>query len=69
MTVQYEELRAEVTAAAVKLFEGDSQAAQAWLNKPLQAIGNEKPYDFMDSPKKIGIVRNIIGRLEHGVWT
>lgn len=69
MNVQYEELRAEVTAAAVALFEGNKQAAHAWLNTPLQAIGNEQPYGFMDSPKKIGIVRDIIGRLEHGVWT
>jgi|AntRauTorckE5430_2_1112549.scaffolds.fasta_scaffold00165_1 putative toxin-antitoxin system antitoxin component (TIGR02293 family) len=65
----FEELLAEVTAEAVELFEGDSQAANDWLHRPLRAIGYEIPYDFMDSPKKIGIVRDIIGRLEHGVFT
>jgi putative toxin-antitoxin system antitoxin component (TIGR02293 family) len=69
MTVQYDELRAKVTAEAVELFEGDSQAANDWLNRPLRAIGYEIPYRFMDSATKIGIVRDIIGRLEHGVVT
>jgi putative toxin-antitoxin system antitoxin component (TIGR02293 family) len=69
MTVYYEELLAQVTAEAVELFEGDSQAADDWLRRPLRAIGYEIPDDFMNSPKKIGIVRDIIGRLEHGVFT
>ena len=61
-------LRDEVFAAAVELFEGDQQAADAWLNQPLRAIGNEVPTVYMDSPERIETVRDIIGRLEHGVW-
>lgn len=64
-----DELRAETIAAAVELFEGDRQAADAWLSQPLRAIGNEAPLVYMDSPEKIQTVRNIIGRLEHGIWT
>ena len=64
-----EALRDEVFAATVALFEGNQQAAEMWLNQPLLAIGNAVPVVFMDSPERIETVRNIIGRLEHGVWT
>lgn len=63
-----DELEYEAIAAAVELFEGDRQAAESWLNTPLRAIGNEKPSDYMDTPEKIYTLKNVIGRLEHGVW-
>jgi putative toxin-antitoxin system antitoxin component (TIGR02293 family) len=59
----------DVVTAAVGLFEGDRRAAEAWLNQPLRAIGYEVPTLYMNSPEKIQNVRDIIGRLEHGVWT
>mgnify|MGYP003628187560 FL=1 len=62
-------LRDDVVTAAVKLFEGDQRAAKTWLNQPLRAIGDKVPALYMDSPEKIQEVRDIIGRLEHGVWT
>lgn len=62
-------IRADVIAATVELFEGDAEAAELWLNKPLRAIGHEKPSDFMDTPEKARTLRNVIGRLEHGIWT
>lgn len=65
----FEEILIKVAAEAVELFEGDDQAADDWLNRPLRAIGYKVPSRFMNSPKKIGIVRDIIGRLEHGVFT
>lgn len=64
-----EALREEVIAAAVELFEGDRQAAIGWLNRELRAIGYAVPSEYMNSPEKIQEVRNVIGRLEHGVWT
>ncbi|MGO1463038.1 MAG: antitoxin Xre/MbcA/ParS toxin-binding domain-containing protein [Marinobacter sp.] len=62
-------LREDVVTAAVELFEGDQRAAKAWLNQPLRAIGNEVPALYMNSPEKIQEIRDIIGRLGHGVWT
>jgi putative toxin-antitoxin system antitoxin component (TIGR02293 family) len=53
----------------VELFEGDRQAAIVWLNRPLRALGHKVPAVYMDSPERIQEVREIIGRLEHGVWT
>jgi putative toxin-antitoxin system antitoxin component (TIGR02293 family) len=62
-------LREDVVSAAVELFEGDRQAAIVWLNRPLRALGHKVPAVYMDSPERIQEVREIIGRLEHGVWT
>ncbi|MCL1483744.1 MULTISPECIES: MbcA/ParS/Xre antitoxin family protein [unclassified Marinobacter] len=64
-----DELRAELLAAANELFENDELEVNAWLNRPLRAIGYKTPIEYMDSPEKIGTLRDVIGRLEHGVWT
>jgi len=64
-----DELRSEVLAAAEELFHGDRYAANAWLNRPLRALGSEKPVDHLGSPGRICTLREIIGRLEHRVWT
>lgn len=63
------ELRDEVIAASVELFEGDQEAAEAWLQMPLKAIDYAIPMIYMDSEARALEVRDIIGRLEHGVWT
>lgn len=63
------ELQADLVAASQQLFEGDAGAADAWLNRPLRAIGYDRPIDYMDSAEKIFIVLNVIGRLEHGITT
>ena len=62
-------LREDVVAAAVGLFEGDRQAAIGWLQKPLRAIDYKVPASYMESFDRIQEVFDVIGRLEHGVWT
>lgn len=64
-----EEFRTEVVNAAVRLFEGDQQMAESWLSSPLPIIGNETPYNYMDSPERAKQLLGIINRFEHGVWT
>jgi len=58
-----DELRAELLSAANELFENHEKAANAWLNRPLKAIGGEMPIDHMNSPEKIFMLLDIIGRL------
>lgn len=64
-----DEFRIEVTNAAIELFEGDSDSAELWLSTPLPAIGNEIPIHYVDTPERAQQILDIIGRLEHGVWT
>ncbi|WP_053076129.1 antitoxin Xre/MbcA/ParS toxin-binding domain-containing protein [Marinobacter psychrophilus] len=62
------ELQADLVAASQQLFEGDLGAADAWLNRPLRAIGYERPVDCMESAESVRKMLDVIGRLEHGVF-
>ena len=55
--------------AAVQLFEGDEAAARAWLSEPARALGGGTPLEHLDTEAGASAVRDLIGRLEHGVYT
>ncbi len=56
-------------AAALRLFEGDADAARRWLNEPARALGGRTPLENLDTEAGADEVRDLIGRLEHGVVT
>lgn len=58
------EIEQERWDAAVSLFEGDLEAAEKWLSQPLPALGGLTP---IQAP--LEEVLDLIGRLEHGVFT
>jgi putative toxin-antitoxin system antitoxin component (TIGR02293 family) len=53
---------------AVQLFEGDSNAASAWLERPLPALGNARPIDLAKTEIGALEVERVILALEHGVF-
>ena len=54
---------------AVELFEGDVDAARRWLTTPHKELGNHAPLDFARTEIGAREVEDLIGRLEHGVFT
>jgi putative toxin-antitoxin system antitoxin component (TIGR02293 family) len=38
-----------------------------WMNTPVLALGNEKPITFLDTFYGINEVKNLIGRMAHGI--
>lgn len=58
-----------VFGKALALFEGDPEAARAWLAKPAAALGNRPPREFATTELGAREVENLIGRLEHGVYS
>jgi putative toxin-antitoxin system antitoxin component (TIGR02293 family) len=54
---------------AVELHDGDQQAARDWLRKPAPALEGETPLDHAGTEAGAREVENLIGRLEHGVYT
>lgn len=54
---------------AIELFEGDEIAARAWLGKKQQGLGGTVPFDLVKSEVGAREVENLIGRLEHGVFS
>jgi putative toxin-antitoxin system antitoxin component (TIGR02293 family) len=54
---------------ATELHDGDEEAARDWLSKPARALDGETPLDRADTEAGAREVENLIGRLEHGVYT
>ena len=60
---------ARVVEKTVDLFEGDRAAAMQWLQSPQPALAGAKPLDFVHTEVGAREVEDLIGRLEHGVFT
>lgn len=54
---------------ASALFEGDVEETLAWLTQPKKALGNKVPLSYSRTELGAREVENLIGRLEHGVFT
>lgn len=52
-----------------RLFEGDKTRAARWMNRPERALGNNTPLKHLDTEAGAEAVRNLVGRLEHGIVT
>lgn len=60
---------ANVFEKAVELFEGDVAAAATWLTASKKALGDSSPLAHSRFEAGARDVENLIGRLEHGVFT
>ncbi len=54
---------------ALELFEGDGKAALTWLNTPKRAFNAQTPLAYSRTELGAREVENLIGRLEHGVFS
>ena len=60
---------ARVFGRAIDLFEGDVEAARHWLSSPQAALGGAVPLEWTRTDLGSREVENLIGRLEHGVFS
>ena len=54
---------------AVELFEGDSPAAVNWMSTPKAALDSQTPLEYSRTEVGAREVEDLIGRLEHGVFS
>ena len=54
---------------AAELFEGDSAAASAWFQQPVEGLGGHTPLELSETEVGAREVEELIGRLEHGVFS
>jgi len=54
---------------AVDLFEGDVAGAVTWLTLPKKALGYQTPLRYSRTELGAREVENLIGRLDHGVFS
>jgi putative toxin-antitoxin system antitoxin component (TIGR02293 family) len=60
---------ATVFEKAVQLFEGEADAAVTWLRSPKKALSNHSPLQYACFEVGAREVENLIGRLEHGIFS
>jgi len=60
---------ARVFGAALSLFEGERDAATAWLQRPQPALGGAVPLDLIRTELGALEVERLTQRLEHGVFS
>jgi len=60
---------ARVLGRAIELFDGDRDAAVDWLKTPQRALGGIPPLDVARTEVGAREVENLIGRIEHGVFS
>lgn len=59
---------AKVAKHAFDVFE-DEEKVKNWLNTPNRALNNMKPIDLFYIPTGLGMVNNVLGRIEYGVYS
>jgi len=40
-----------------------------WINSPILALGQQKPKEFLDTSLGITMLKNILGRIQYGVYS
>jgi putative toxin-antitoxin system antitoxin component (TIGR02293 family) len=58
-----------VFGGALALFEGDLASTRAWFSRPARALGGRSPQDVAATEMGAREVENLVGRLEHGVFS
>ncbi|SDE90121.1 putative toxin-antitoxin system antitoxin component, TIGR02293 family [Ulvibacter litoralis] len=58
---------AEVISRGIEVL-GSIEAFTAWLHKDLRALNYGKPLDFLDTSFGTNLIKDILGRIEHGVY-
>lgn len=48
---------------------GDAGAARGWLKRPARALGYATPLHFAETEAGVREVENLLGRIEHGVFS
>ena len=59
---------ADIYSYGYEVFE-DEEKFNSWIFRPNQALGGKAPYDFLDNQFGREEVRNLIGRIDYGVYS
>lgn len=57
----------DITARATEVF-GSADKAIRWLQSPVRALDGKTPLSLLDTEEGIVRVKDVLGRVEHGVW-
>jgi putative toxin-antitoxin system antitoxin component (TIGR02293 family) len=60
---------ARLLEKALALFDWDGSEARQWLRQPKQALAGQSPLDYARTEIGAREVENLLGRIEHGVFS
>jgi putative toxin-antitoxin system antitoxin component (TIGR02293 family) len=60
---------ARLLEKALALFNWDGSEARQWLRQPKQALAGQSPLDYARTEIGAREVENLLGRIEHGVFS
>lgn len=53
----------------MELFEGNAESAAHWFHTPKKALGGATPIEYADTEPGVREIQDLIGRLEHGIFS
>lgn len=59
----------ELLCKVIELFDGDTKAAMTWMSTPRAALANQTPHEYSRTEEGAREVKDLIGRIEHGVFS
>jgi putative toxin-antitoxin system antitoxin component (TIGR02293 family) len=59
---------AKILASATFVF-GTQAEAEQWLDSPALALNQTRPIDLLGTPAGVGLVEDLLGRIQYGVYT
>ena len=59
---------ADIYSYGYEVFE-DEERFNEWIFRPNHALGGERPYDLLNNQFGREEIKNLIGRIEHGVYS
>jgi putative toxin-antitoxin system antitoxin component (TIGR02293 family) len=59
---------ADILSYGLEVFE-DRSLFRSWLQKPVRALGGKKPFDLLHTSFGREEVRNLLGRIDYGVYS
>jgi putative toxin-antitoxin system antitoxin component (TIGR02293 family) len=57
----------EIKTLADRIF-GDEQKAEAWLQRPNASLSGQKPADLLNDELGTAVVREMLERIDHGIF-
>ena len=63
------DIEQQLMQLATALMEGNEEEAERWLNRPARSLGGVSPLQHARTEQGVRDVEQLIGRLEHGVFS
>ena len=58
----------QLLSHGLDVFDGRSEVLGRWLRIPLSELHQQSPLTLLDTTTGFGMVHNVLGRIEHGIY-